>query len=410
MVYATIEKWHHRKRFIIMRYISAEYILPIHIDPIKNGIIAIDDEGVIQKTGKKSDFPSIDIEFFNGVIMPGLINCHCHLELSHMKGLCPTGTQLIPFISNVVKHRDFDQETILAKIKEEDENMFNAGVQAVGDICNKTDTADQKAKSKIRYYSFIEMYDFLNPANLESIVENYRNVFRDQDASQGNKKSFVPHAPYSVSKKLFEFINEANPETATISMHNQETLDENLLFENGTGGFKEFFKGFGVDLSAFKPIGKTSVFYALANMKPKRRNLFVHNTLCTKEDIKAAHDWSENVYWVTCPNANLYIENRMPNYKNFIEREAKMCIGTDSIMSNWTLSIWEELKTIKKMQSYVPLTELLKWSTLNGAQALGFQKSLGSLETGKSPGLINIDLDWQGENTDISHSSPQRII
>jgi len=87
-----------------------------------------------------------------------------------------------------------------------------------------------------------------------------------------------------------------------------------------------------------------------------------------------------------------------------------MCIGTDSIMSNWSLSIWSEIQTIKKYQSYVPLTSLLKWSTLNGAEALGFQKDLGSFETGKSPGVLQIDLEWNGNDTDVSNSTPKRII
>ena len=393
-----------------MKYLSADHLLPISDAPIKNGVIALDDSNCIQKIGTIDTFGSVDVEHYNGVLIPGFINTHCHLELSHMKGLCKTGTTLIPFISDVVKHRDFDLDHIKEKIKEEDENMFKAGIQAVGDICNKTDTADQKSVSQIRYYSFIEMFDFLQSDNLETTVGNYREVFAKQDASHKNKKSFVPHAPYSVSEKLFAFINEANPDNSTISIHNQETLDENLLFENGSGGFKDFYKGFGIDMSDFQPLGKGSIFYALTHMKPKKRNLFVHNTLCKDIDIQAAHSWSENVYWATCPNANLYIENRLPNYQNFIDNNATMCIGTDSIMSNWSLSIWNEIQTIKKYQSYVPLTDLLKWGTLNGAKALGFQKDLGSLEVGKSPGIVQLNLDWKGDDTDISNALPKRII
>ena len=122
-------------------------------------------------------------------------------------------------------------------------------------------------------------------------------------------------------------------------------------------------------------------------MNPKSKSLFVHNTLTTSEDIEAAYTWSENVYWATCPNANLYIENNLPNYKNFIDANAKMTIGTDSLTSNWQLSILEEMKAITKYQSYVPFEMMLRWATLNGAEALGFQEDLGSIEKGKKPGL-----------------------
>jgi len=393
-----------------MRYISADYVHPISSEIINNGVVQVDGSGTIIKIGTKSDFPSVDIEHFSGILIPGFINTHCHLELSHMKGLCKTGTTLIPFITDVVKHRDFDQEIILAKIKEEDTNMFNAGIQAVGDISNKVDTALTKSESPIHYYTFVEMFDFMQDTLTKSTIENYRAVFRDQSDEGANKKSFVPHAPYSVSEALFDFINKANPNKSTISIHNQETPAEQSLFETGDSDFHDFVKGFGFSLDHLQPTGQGSIYYALKNMQAKRKNLFVHNTLTSETDIQAAHEWSENCYWATCPNANLYIENKLPNYQNFINQNAKMTIGTDSIMSNWQLSIWEEIKTIKKYQSYVPLTSLLQWSTLNGAQSLGYQKQLGSLEVGKNPGLVNVDLDWKGEDTDIRDSKPVRII
>ena len=65
-----------------------------------------------------------------------------------------------------------------------------------------------------------------------------------------------------------------------------------------------------------------------------------------------------------------------------------MCVGTDSLTSNWQLDILEELKTIARYQSYVPFADLLRWATLNGAEALQFDDRMGSLEVGKQPGLL----------------------
>ncbi len=392
-----------------MKYYSADYIIPVVGPVIPKGVVVMDGDTVLDIL-KREDVGSTDIQKYHGIILPGFVNTHCHLELSHMKGLCPTGTSLIPFISNVVKLREFELGTIKEAIEEQDQKMFEAGIQAVGDISNKSYTVQQKEKSPIRYYTFVEMFDFLQDALRETTVENYSAVFAAHSSENGNKKSFVPHAPYSVSEGLFDFINKANPEHVAISMHNQETWDENELFRTGKGGFVDFYKGFGFNLDDFKAIGKGSIYYALEHLKSKASNIFVHNTLSTKEDIMAAIEWSDNMYWATCPNANLYIENRLPDYSSFMDCDASMTIGTDSIMSNWQLSIWEEIKIIKKYQSNVPLMELLNWGTINGAKALGYETEIGSIEKGKSPGLVHIDLDWQSEDTDIRNSYARRII
>jgi len=138
-----------------LRYLSADYLIPITSEPIKEGVIVLDENNTITKIGTRNDFASADIEIFKGILMPGFINTHCHLELSHMKGLCPTGTKLIPFITRVVKLREFEKEVILEAIKLQDEKMWAAGIQAVGDISNKADTAEQKINSPISYYTFV---------------------------------------------------------------------------------------------------------------------------------------------------------------------------------------------------------------------------------------------------------------
>lgn len=393
-----------------MKYLTADYVLPITSAPIKQGVIVLDDVGTILEIGNRSEFKSSDLDVHKGILLPGLINTHCHLELSHMQGVCPTGTKLIQFITNVVQLREYEEEVILQHIREKDEAMWAAGIQAVGDISNKLDTVAQKEKSPISYYTFVECFDMMQPTMTVGTIENYRAVFAGQARGGGNKKSFVPHAPYSVTSELFDFLNRANPDKATISIHNTETEDENLLFQNGTGGFKKFYESLGMSLDHFQPTGSKSIDYAIKHMRPKKSNLFVHNTLTTSEDIQKVHEWSDNTYWATCPNANLYIENRLPNYKLFLESDAQMTIGTDSIMSNWQLDIWEEIKTIKKMQSYVPLTDLLQWATLNGAKALGYAKSMGSLDIGKRPGVVQVDVDWRGEETSILRSKSKRLI
>lgn len=374
-----------------MRKISADLVCPVTYAPIPNGVITIDAKGKILAVDAPRNTDNTEVEKYSGIIVPGFVNTHCHLELSHMKGKVNTGTGLIPFISAVVQFRNFPEAVIQNAIEEADDEMYHAGIVAVGDISNKKDTVAQKSKSPIRYHTFVEMFDFLNEKLTDAEFDKYMEVFEAHESNEKNKKTVVPHAPYTVSEKLFQKINHINRIGQTISIHNQETPPENELFEKGSGAFYDFYQNIGMPLNDFTPPKTSAIHYAIAHLDPMCKTLFVHNTLTTEADIRAAQSWSTHVYWATCPNANLYIENRLPNYQNFLNANAKMTIGTDSLTSNWQLSIFEEMKTIARYQSYVDFPTLLQWSTINGAEALGMEQSLGSIEIGKTPGLVLLE-------------------
>ncbi len=380
-----------------MKKISADYIFTGEGDLKKDLVIVADDLGRIVQIDPASAHDPSAVEKFPGLICPGFINTHCHLELSHMLGKVDTGTGLIPFIKNVVQHRDIPQEEILKAIADQDMAMYENGIVAVGDISNKSDTFETKANSPIRYYTFVEMFDFLFDGMTQTEYDKYKAVYDLLEQNEKDDFRAVPHAPYSVSENLFKKINELNPVAGTVSIHNQETPEENLLFLEKTGGFVDFYNGFNIPLEHFQSIGKRSIHHAIAHMDPEQKTLFVHNTTCVPEDLKAAMEWSENTYWVTNPNANLFIENRLPNYQYFRDAGCRLTIGTDSLTSNWQLSILEEIKTIRQFQSYVPLAELLRWATKNGAEALGFDDTLGTFDVGKKPGILNINLSDKGD-------------
>lgn len=371
-----------------LRYVTADWIYPVSTPRIKDGVVVLDGDQIIAVTSRQ-EVPANQLEYFKGIIIPGFINTHCHIELSHLKGKAPTGKGLLPFLRHVVTLRDIDQETIDKAIEEADQEMWDNGIQAVGDICNKSDSFKVKEKSKIQYYSFVEMFDFLQENRMEEMIKGYVEVYKKATGL----KSAVPHAPYSVSDRLFQRLHQMNNAGSIISIHNQETEAEEEFFRNGKGGFFDFYKGFGFDLSHFEATGTSSIRYSMQHMRPDQQTLFVHNTLTSTEDIQAAEAWNKHLYWVVCANANLYIENRMPTLQSFIDTGVTVTLGTDSLTSNWQLSILEEMKTITRYQSSVPFETLLQWATLNGAKSLRMDDQLGSLEEGKSPGILHLSFD-----------------
>lgn len=381
-----------------MQKFQADWIYPVASPPVKHGVVVADDDGMILDVLPPPMYPEGDIQKLQGTLVPGFINTHCHLELSHMKGLVDTGTGLIPFINSVVRQRNAPAEVIEQAIWDAEDEMLANGIVAVGDISNVTDTFAQKQMGRLRYYTFVEMFDFLQDKDAQRWHDQYFQVFEQLELPDGHRKACVPHAPYSVSKTLFAMINALNHGTQhTISIHNQEMESENMLFLDGSGGLPAFYAGFDISLETFEPISNTAIYYAIAHMDPEHRTLFVHNTLTTAAEIRDVQAWSPYVYWATNPNANLYIENRLPDYRVFIENNAKLTIGTDSLTSNWQLSILEEMKTIARYKSYVPFETMLRWATLNGAEALGFDDMLGSLSPKKKPGLNLLSFDPEHE-------------
>ena len=328
-----------------------------------------------------------DVQQLNGILSPGFVNAHCHLELSHMKGMIPAHTGLQEFVKQIVALRQVAPEAIQEAIIAAESEMIANGIVAVGDISNTLDTLNQKAKHNLAYYSFVELYD-LDPTRAEDkIVEGLE--IQKQFQENCVRASLVPHAPYSVTNNLWNLLS-AHFGIHTISLHNQETIDENEFFKTKSGSFLGMYERTKVNLDFFEATGKSSLQSILPIFKKAHHGILVHNSFTSADDIQAVHATMDNAFWCLCPNANQYIEQTMPPIELLRSEKAKMVIGTDSYASNWSLSVLDELKTIQHHHPQIPLGEMLQWATLNGAQALQMDKHLGSFEKGKKPGVVLI--------------------
>jgi cytosine/adenosine deaminase-related metal-dependent hydrolase len=160
-----------------------------------------------------------------------------------------------------------------------------------------------------------------------------------------------------------------------------------------------------VNLDFFTATGKSSLQSVAENFKGASKTLLVHDAFTKQADIQFIKELSlqqqNQFYYCLCVNANQYISNALPPIDLFRKNDCKIVVGTDSLASNHQLNILDELKTISQHFKNIPLEEQLRWATLNGAQALGFEH-LGSFEKGKTPGILLID---QIENNVLTNSS-----
>lgn len=329
-----------------------------------------------------------DCQQLNGMLSPGFINAHCHLELSHLKDAIPTQTGLSEFVKQIVPKRGAPQEIIDAAIEAAETEMLDNGIVAVGDICNTADTIAAKTRGKLAYYNFIEIYG-LDPLLAAQKMEA-GIALQNEYINNGLKAVVVPHASYSVPAALLQLL-AAEYGSHTVSIHNQETKAENDFFENKIGAFVDMYARVGVDLDFFIPTKTTSLQSVLPYLKDAVKTIWVHNSFTSVSDIGAVQATKTDAYWCLCPSANQYIENTMPPVQLLREQHANIIVGTDSYASNWSLNMLDELKKIQAHNSEIPLAEMLTWITSNGARALQMEDTLGSIEKGKKPGLVFIE-------------------
>ena len=292
-------------------------------------------------------------------------------------------------------------EIILDRIEKAEQEMYDGGIVAVGDIGNTANTLNTKLKSKICWNNFVEVLSFSDEMSDARMLE-YGNVLKQFD-EVANKEGFngekfksalVPHAPYTISNKTFKKINELT-EGAVISMHNQENPAEDELYRSGNGDYLAFLKVFGFDKSPFPVTGMSALRSCLPHFNKGQRILLIHNTFIPEDDINFALNYAKahlaGIHFCICANANLYIENKMPPIEMLMKHGAQLVLGTDSYSSNWQLSIAAEIRTIRKQLPEIPMQTILQWATINGALALGRADELGSFEKGKKPGLVLLD-------------------
>ncbi|MDR0692683.1 MAG: amidohydrolase family protein [Prevotellaceae bacterium] len=372
-----------------MRRIAAQYLFTGKPPLLRHGMVTLDDAHRVIAVGQWDGTETAHTEFYNGVLAPGFVNAHCHLELSHLKGVIAPQAGMAGFLDAVMRQPAGTAAAGVLQLA--DEQMRKEGIVAVGDVCNTPASFGVKRESDIYYHSFIEVAG-LSEQVTETRKAAAAGLLNDAEVA-GLTATVTPHAPYSMNEALFAFAVDAAQRQHILSIHNQESDAENALFLQGEGALQTLFASMG--FTTPHPTGLTSVHRILPLLRESTRLLLVHNTVTSEADYEAVQAATRNVSWVLCPNSNRYITGMLPPAGLFFSKGAQVAIGADSLASNTQLSVLEELKTLARHFPQIPLETLLQWATYGGAQALRKERELGLLEAGKQPGLVlieNLDL------------------
>ncbi len=365
-----------------MRFLKADKVFDglVFLEP--ETVIVIDQTGCIIDVVACEKVANQAIERIEGIICPGFVNAHCHLELSHLERSIPQKIGLVNFALAVIQTRQaLPEPEQLQAMERADAAMYSKGIVAVGDISNTTLSASIKAKSKLYYHTFIELIG-LNPTRTEGAFEAGLNVLEAFQKSNVSA-SLAPHAPYSTSTTLMDKMAQYNAaQNQVSSIHNQECEAENIFLKGEASAFEKLYSTLNIPIDWFKPTATSSFQYYAPHLNANVPQLLVHNTFMSAVDAELAAQL--NTRFCFCPKANLYIENTLPHFSNF--RLDTFCVGTDSLASNKQLDVLEEVNELLANTS-ISVEQALRAITSNGASALQCHNQFGFIKSGFKPGL-----------------------
>ena len=380
-----------------MKLLSARWVLPIDTPPIAEGALALGDDGAVLAVARRAElraeFPDAVEERAEGVLMPGLVNAHSHLELSGHVDAIPGGKGLFAWATALMAIRKTDTpDGQRAAARTAAAAAVALGTAAIGDVGNSLAAAPGIGGAGLAGVLFHELFGSREIATGDAMADAARER-AEAAADWPERLGYVPapHAPFSVGPELLARIFAAAAAARATSIHVAEDEDEVALLRDGSGRWPAFLAGMGVDPATRVP-RKSPVAYlaSLGAFQTETPPLLVHMVHAGDDDRRIAREAGATV--VLCARSNLHIGGRLPDVQAFVTDGLPLAIGTDSLASVPDLSLWAEMATLAAHFPAVPAARWLEAATRGGASALGL-RGYGTLAPGSRPGVLDVLVD-----------------
>lgn len=389
-----------------MKIIAADYVLPISAELIGDGAVVINGTEIVAVGARRKiveQFPETKIENFGeSVIMPGLINCHSHLEITAMRGfLDDVEADFYAWLIKLTKTRGERLTEADIKIAALCGALEGArgGVTCFGDI-GRFGIAGFEALKQNGLRGIVFQETEFSPTN-ETADEDFEKLKDKFLALKETETALVrvglsPHAPYTVSQKLFERITDYSiEENIKISVHAAESNDETEFFQTGTGFFVELYKRFNLEWNAPR---KSPIEYLADIGVLRAKPLLAHCVKTSDADIELIAASGSAI--AHCPKSNAKFGHGIAPLEKFLDAKTPVGFGSDSVASNNACDILSEAKfatlfarNLESRKRFLTAREIIETATLGAAKALGLEKEIGTLEAGKQADLIVVSLD-----------------
>ena len=364
--------------------------------PIKHGAVAIEDNrivavGHVPDLSWVSDGPLIDLG--EVALLPGLINAHCHLDYTMMRRAIDPPKSFTAWVRRInALKRTLDRNDYLAAIQRGFAELRKWGTTSVCNLEAFPELMVKLPPSPIRTWWFYEMLDIRHRITSDDVVAGALSFFQHR-ANSIDYFGLSPHAPYSASVELYQLANScATAFTMPLTTHVAESREEFTMFREGGGALYEFMA------SLQRPMhdcGRETPFAHLWKSGAIDGHwLLAHMNELDEEDfqILASLPRSGGPSIVHCPGSHRYFNHSPFPYQRLHEMGVNLCVGTDSLASNDSLSLLGELRRLRTAEPWLSAAELLRTVTLNPARALRRRGQLGQITPGALADLIAVPL------------------
>ncbi len=368
----------------------APWVIPVTSQTIHNGVVVVH-RGRIKAVGPWNEFSTIysksPIYNCSGVLMPGLVNAHIHLELSVLGVVSqenPNST-MCDWVRSLLQKRlacQYSEEEIHFAAAKCAHNQFESGVVVLLDTGNTTLPSLSGETPDI--HSLLELIGPSAKATQAALL-----------TLDGLAEDVFPtgHAPYSTSPQLLQSIKQrASVKKSVFSLHVEESRDEALLLLQGEGCFYDFLQDRDA-LDGTFPLAvnscKSVVDYLHKIEVLDEKTICVHCVFVSDDDIQILAGAKSHV--CLCPGSNKFLGVGKARLETFLAHDIIPALGTDSLASNPELSMWHEMALLREEHPAVAPETILAMATIAGASAIGREADYGSLEPGKSSNFIGIE-------------------
>ncbi len=379
--------------------LKSRYVVPVDGPVIEDGAMFIY-EGRIADVGRATDLhPTPVIDYGDAVICPGFVNAHTHLELTHLEGRVPPSPDFVHWLkrlTGLLMVQPATPDNVAEAVRAGIVRSLAAGVTTIGDITRRPAWSRKPlAASPIRAVSFGEVIAMGRlRIQLNERLEAAASV---EYQSNRMRIGISPHAPYTIEPDgLRACAERARRMNAPLCIHLAETAEEATFTRSRSGRFKEFLQEMGIwdediPLADCSPIELCQTTGVLG-----KRTVIAHGNYLCDEDIQNIAESGPSVAY--CPRTHHAFGHPPHRFREMLRAGINVCIGTDSLASNPSLSILDELRFLRQQHPEVAAHDLMAMGTIRGAAALGYGDEVGSLTVGKAADMVVIPIetgaDW----------------